>query len=889
MKTIKNIVKTENISIDQNSTISEAVKMMYQNNEGTVVVTHQDKAVGILTERDVIELLEKKTKMDQPVINIACKKVISININRSVEYALHILIDNHIRRLIIIDDKRSLIGIVTQEMLMHKLEEEHYRIHLKVSQVLLDSAKMIITIPLQSSMEDAISQMYKQKVGSILITDDAKIVGIITERDLVRFKSQALPMHTSIETVMSTPVISVSITDTIYEIVTMMQKQHIRRVLVKDEDDEPYGVIGIRDIIQNIKGNYGLLIENKLKNTKQVLNSINEVIFELYTDKHNTLIQWGNDAAIEKYGNDIIDKPIETLVDNDIWSEILNTHLREGRIDNHKLKIGDHSYNVSCNYYEGDLEEQSFHLICKDITKHEKHIALKEVEWIKRERMELALQGNNDGLWDWNLLDNSVYFSSRWKEMLGYNDSELPNVLTTWKDRIHPDDFKKVMSDIQNNLDGKSEYFENIHRLKHKDGSWVWILDRGKTLFNEHNKAIRMIGTHTDITEEKKKQLEFAHKGQVIEQIHEAVTITDLDGYIVSCNPAARQLLGYNKDEIIGKHIKTFYIEEEYTKVIKDVAKLPQKDSYRTKVRLIRKTKEFIYAELSLSLLRDESGNPIGGVGYARDISKQKEAEDEIKRLNDSLQEEVRHQLEQIREKDKLLLKQSRMAQMGEMLRMIAHQWRQPLAAISATSANIELKAKLDHLDNDIAIQKAQDISNFSQHLSKTIDDFRDFFKPNKKKTETSYCMLLKSVFEIIAISIKNKNIELMKELNCHDTFITYPNELKQVILNLIKNAEDILLENKIENPYIKISSYKEDDKYILEVSDNAGGVPEDVIDKIFDPYFSTKTKKDGTGLGLYMSKTIIEDHCGGELSVSNSKDGAVFKIVLHRIQGEDA
>ena len=128
-----------------------------------------------------------------------------------------------------------------------------------------------------------------------------------------------------------------------------------------------------------------------------------------------------------------------------------------------------------------------------------------------------------------------------------------------------------------------------------------------------------------------------------------------------------------------------------------------------------------------------------------------------------------------------------------------------------------------------------------------------------------------------------------MKELNCHDTFITYPNELKQVILNLIKNAEDVPLENKIENPYIKISSYKEDDKYILEVSDNAGGVPEDVIDKIFDPYFSTKTKKDGTGLGLYMSKTIIEDHCGGELSVSNSKDGAVFKIVLHRIQGEDA
>ncbi len=881
MNTIKNIVKTENISICKNSSISEAIKIMYQNNEGTVIVLDQDKTVGILTERDIVELLEKKTNMDQPVINVACKKVISININRSIEYALHILIDNNIRRLVIMDDSESFAGIVTQEMLMHKLEEEHYRINLKVSQVLEDSAKNIITLPRQSSIDDAISQLYKEEIGSILITDDSKIIGIITERDLVRFSSQSLPMHTSIETVMSTPVISVSITDTIYEIVTMMQKQHIRRVLVKDEDNEPYGVIGIRDIIKNIKGNYSLFIENKLKNTKQVLNTINEVIFELYTDKNNTLIQWANDAAIKKFGNDIIDKPLETLVDHDIWSDIRNTHLQEGKIDNHKLKIGDHSYDVSCNYYENGLEEQSFHLICKDITKHEKHIAKQEEEWIKRERMELALLGNNDGLWDWNLLDNSVYFSSRWKEMLGYNDSELPNALSTWKDRIHPDDLKKVMSDIQNNLDGKSEYFENIHRLKHKDGSWVWILDRGKTLFDTDDKAIRMIGTHTDITEEKKKQLEFAQKAQVMEEIHDAVTITDLDGYVTNCNPATEQLLGYKKEEIIGKHIKTFYLEEEYTIVQKKFTKLLKKGLYRTKVRFVKKTKEFIYAELSLSLIRDELGNPIGGVGYARDITKQKKAQEEIKHLNDNLQLEVSRQLQQIREKDKLLLKQSRMAQMGEMIRMIAHQWRQPLAAISATSASIELKASLDHLDNDTAIQKAQDISIFSQHLSKTIDDFRYFFKPNKQKEEISYDRLIISTLKIIAVSLRNKNIKLIQELNCHDTFITYPNELKQVILNLIQNAEDALIEKQIENPYIKISTYKENNQLTLEVSDNAGGVLEDIIDDIFNPYFSTKIQKDGTGLGLYMSKTIIEEHCNGELSVSNSTEGAVFRIAL--------
>jgi len=253
----------------------------------------------------------------------------------------------------------------------------------------------------------------------------------------------------------------------------------------------------------------------------------------------------------------------------------------------------------------------------------------------------------------------------------------------------------------------------------------------------------------------------------------------------------------------------------------------------------------------------------------------------EIEALNKSLEQRVNEEVEKNRKKDKQLLQQSRMAQMGEMLSMIAHQWRQPLAAISATSASIELKASLNKLDNDTAQQKAQDISNFSQHLSKTIDDFRDFFKPNKKKIETSYDELIISVREITGVSIRNKNIELIQELNCHDRFITYPNEIKQVILNLIKNAEDALLEKRIEKPYIKISTYKENDKYILEVSDNAGGIPEDIIENIFDPYFSTKTQKEGTGLGLYMSKTIIEEHCDGKLTVANNNDGAVFTVEL--------
>jgi C4-dicarboxylate-specific signal transduction histidine kinase len=159
-----------------------------------------------------------------------------------------------------------------------------------------------------------------------------------------------------------------------------------------------------------------------------------------------------------------------------------------------------------------------------------------------------------------------------------------------------------------------------------------------------------------------------------------------------------------------------------------------------------------------------------------------------------------------------------------------------------------------------------------------TIDDFRDFFKSNKSKNETTFYKIVTDVLNIVETSVKNNNIQIVKNLREISTFSTYENELKQVLLNLIKNAEDVLLENSsVINPTIKIESSKN----TLSVSDNGGGISEDIIDKIFDPYFSTKDKKDGTGLGLYMSKIIVEDHCGGYLKVQNSKDGAKFTIVL--------
>ncbi len=234
------------------------------------------------------------------------------------------------------------------------------------------------------------------------------------------------------------------------------------------------------------------------------------------------------------------------------------------------------------------------------------------------------------------------------------------------------------------------------------------------------------------------------------------------------------------------------------------------------------------------------------------------------------------------RDKEKQLLQQSRLAQMGEMLSMIAHQWRQPLAAISATTNALILKNGRGKYTQELFDDRLHKIADYSQHLSTTINDFRNFFATKKEKEETSLEVISADVLKIIQISIENKNIKIVTDFQYNRNFKTYKNELKQVLLNLMKNAEDALLEKGNDNPKITIRTFSENGHAVLSVEDNAGGINAEVMEKIFDPYFSTKSEKDGTGLGLYMSKIIVQDHCEGKLNVSNHNEGARFKIILN-------
>jgi len=258
---------------------------------------------------------------------------------------------------------------------------------------------------------------------------------------------------------------------------------------------------------------------------------------------------------------------------------------------------------------------------------------------------------------------------------------------------------------------------------------------------------------------------------------------------------------------------------------------------------------------------------------------------------NKRLKKEIAQNIEELRKKDEILLKKYRMAAMGEMLSMIAHQWRQPLGAISSAVMGIEVKMASGKFNLDdkndrekflaYLERKHHSINDYVQYLSETTDDFRNFFNPNKSKESTSLTAPIENALNIVQIPMQNSGIEIVKEYKIDTKLDLYQNEVMQVVLNLLKNSEDNFLVKNIPDPKVTIVTRRDNDTLIISICDNGKGIPNDIIDKIFDPYFSTKDEKHGAGLGLYMSKIIIEDHHGGTLNLKNTINGTCFEIIF--------
>jgi len=329
---------------------------------------------------------------------------------------------------------------------------------------------------------------------------------------------------------------------------------------------------------------------------------------------------------------------------------------------------------------------------------------------------------------------------------------------------------------------------------------------------------------------------------------------------------------GENLYAIYKKHIHPedrVRVEDEYRNF------LEKNEDYNIEHRILMKDGRIKYVKGRAKTKYSDSLKSLVSYGTIQDITQSVLKEQEIKK------------------KDMYLLHQSRLAQMGEMLSMIAHQWKQPLSAISAIDITLKTTIELERYNlsdkkerEDFLIfldERLDKIALYVQNLAKTIRDFSDFYKPNKKSVLLNVDKVIMKGHNLLNDTLRAFDIQTSFDLHANAYVKIHENEFMQVILNIVNNAKEQLIEKRVENPQISIASYVDEESVYIEIEDNAGGIPKEILEKVFDPYFSTKSEKNGTGLGLYMCKMIVSEYHQGSISVENSSRGALFRIKIKR------
>lgn len=358
-----------------------------------------------------------------------------------------------------------------------------------------------------------------------------------------------------------------------------------------------------------------------------------------------------------------------------------------------------------------------------------------------------------------------------------------------------------------------------------------------------------------DITEKKFHEKELIQAYQVFKYAHDGILITDERVNIVNVNDAFIKCTGYQMSEVINKNPSILRSEENSSNFYKDMwEELQSKNYWDGEITNKRKDGTSYVERLTISAVYNKKNKLTNYIGIFSDISKQK------------YQEKV------IKEKERILFQQSKMASMGEMLGNIAHQWRQPLSVISVAAGAIKLNHEyLDTYSNEEVSEFLDSINNSTKYLSETIDDFRNFFTQDIKYQQFDCLNSINMTLKLLSSNFKYKEIDIIFKRVESNYIFASENEFKQIMMNILNNAKDVLLEKNVDKKkYIFISLYF-DKKYIyIDILDNAGGIEESIIEKVFEPYFTTKHKSRGTGIGLFMTEEIIMKHMQGDISVSN-------------------
>jgi len=498
-----------------------------------------------------------------------------------------------------------------------------------------------------------------------------------------------------------------------------------------------------------------------------------------------------------------------------------------------------------------------------------------------KKRFELAIIASNDGLWDIDFKTEKIYFSGKWLDMFGYKRGEIES-FPQWFALIHNEDKEKVKILFDKIFAKGTDTFICEYRLKTKNEGFRWVLARGKSFVNDENKLDRMLMMSMDIDKNKRMKKELLDVELLVEDgkivIFKLINDEQLSVKYISNSIKS---FGYTKKEFESHEMSLMnmiYIYDiDKVQVAINAALRNDLESFTVVCRVLNAANEIRWISSRMILIKNHSGEVSHFYGYINDITKIKVSQEELKL-------KVEDEVKKNRDKDRLLIQQSKLAAMGEMIGNIAHQWRQPLNNVS-----LILQFLRDNYKNEAVSTKKLDkfmskANTHIEYMSDTIDDFRNFYKPSKIQNEFSVKECINTLLYMVKNQYESQNIKI--EFSAEDmVIVNYENELKQSILNILNNAKDALVSKKENHDFdalIQISLKKEDESLKIEILNNGGVIEDNVIDRIFEPYFTTKFEHQGTGIGLYMTKSIIETNMKGKIEVENIEDGVKFIITLN-------
>lgn len=508
-------------------------------------------------------------------------------------------------------------------------------------------------------------------------------------------------------------------------------------------------------------------------------------------------------------------------------------------------------------------------------------------------RIDMIIKNAGVGTWDWDLVSNEVHFDIGWSAMLGYSPGELVNHLDTWDKLCHPEDKTKAYKDITDFLTGKSTSYENVHRLKHKNGDWVYILDRGSIVqWDLNGKPLRFAGTHTDITTQKKdenlkKNIERLKDYFIKNQVSKNDFFNFLVLDVVRLTSSESGFFGEVRTDVEGNvHFKAEFFTDKFLSdeihIYNDYIKLALNRN-EVVVDNIFKSPASSFAVKKIMII------PIWGHGKLIGIIGLVNASNDYSLTNYSellsyyevMGDLIQHHLlaEELKNQQNAALHESKLVSLGVLVAGIGHEINNPLTIIHGNLDRLIKKIERNDVTVEYLKKTHDDMFRALVRVENLIKGLRTFSRKDSiVSSPVGFLDLVSETVEMLFQIYKADGIKIDKKFNISGTtkILADRGKIQQILVNLMNNARDVLLDQ--DDGKITIALYENNEKVIMSISDNGPGIPKEIHDKIFDPFFTTKEVNKGTGLGLSVVADIVRLH-GAKVTFESSKNGTTFYL----------